>query len=502
MYLLDRVAARKCAKSCPVPLLSLLLLLSCTAADGAAGPAGAAASPAYAGAGAAAGPQTSKWSFHPGIQFGEIYTDNIALAPAGRTRSEFVTEASPYLSLNGRGPRLQLNLSYRMQNFFFAKNSSSNRIYHLLNAQGTAALVKNFLFFDARSYMSQQIINPAGKVFLGNFSSSGNRTDVRTYSFSPYIHYDFGTTATTEVRYTYSRLTYSQFSQSNNRANSYNVNLASGPSFYRFSWALNYNREKVLYDRFPSVSFQSAIGQVGWLLSRSFKILGTVGYDKNQYVTINGRNSGKRWSIGFSWAPSRRTSFSAAYGRRYYGNNYQAQFKHLTRFTTWEASYSIEATTTRNVQQSSTVVGLINPAGQISYVNFIFPTLKTQVYILRNAELSMTRSLKSGSASLSLYQLRRDFQTSGERTDTYGARASISWRLSRRGTLDLSGLWSRYKISGQAGTYDYVYGILDYKHELSRNVYYTLQYRRFSRLSQVGGDYTENVISAYLNMQI
>lgn len=438
------------------------------------------------------------WTVTPGIQLGEIYTDNVGLDSSGGSRSEFISEAAPSLVIKGKGPRFQLNLNYRMQNLIYATNSAANRTYHKLKAGSKAELIGKLLYLDASAYMSQQLINPSGKIPFGNFAISSNRTNVRTYHISPYVRHSFGTTASAELRYGYTHINYSARPQYASRSNQYMARLASGPSFNRISWSLYYNREKVMYRTGRNVAFESIQGQLGWLLTRTLRLEGSVGYDKNQYISSGGRTSGKRWSVGIRWAPGPRTSLSAEYGRRYFGNNYLLEFKHRSRFTSWQASYSVRPTTSRNLQLSSQVVGLINPSGQMNLINLLVPTLTTQVYIQKRAELSAQRRLKSGSIDLRVYHVRRTFQQTGEASEYYGSRDSVSWKVSKRTNITVHGAWLKYSTN-VTGRSDYWILGAGATRRISRNVNTSLRYRHVVRVN-TGSGYSENMVFAYLNM--
>ncbi|KFI19047.1 exosortase, partial [Nitrosococcus oceani C-27] len=104
----------------------------------------------------------AEWRFTPLLAGGEIYTDNVTLAPRGEEESDFITQITPGFSLRGRGSRLQLGANYLMQNLFFAKDGDRNTTFHRFLGLARAELAKDHLFFDLRATVFQALISPTG----------------------------------------------------------------------------------------------------------------------------------------------------------------------------------------------------------------------------------------------------------------------------------------------------------------------------------------------------
>ncbi|KFI22352.1 exosortase, partial [Nitrosococcus oceani] len=106
----------------------------------------------------------AEWRFTPLLAGGEVYTDNVTLAPRGEEQSDFITQVVPGFFLRGAGSRLQLGANYRMQNLFFAKDGDRNRTFHRLLGLARVELFKNHLFFNLRANVFQALISPTGAV--------------------------------------------------------------------------------------------------------------------------------------------------------------------------------------------------------------------------------------------------------------------------------------------------------------------------------------------------
>lgn len=145
----------------------------------------------------------AEWKIEPSLSLKETYSDNIKLAPPGNEKSDFVTQINPGISLTGTGPRLKVNARYGMQNLIYAEESSRNATRHLLNADANAELADDLLFLDAKASISQQNISSFGSQTTDNVNITDNLSEVRTYSFSPYLINRFGSMASSELRYTH-----------------------------------------------------------------------------------------------------------------------------------------------------------------------------------------------------------------------------------------------------------------------------------------------------------
>jgi uncharacterized protein (PEP-CTERM system associated) len=86
-----------------------------------------------------------------------------------------------------------------------------------------------------------------------------------------------------------------------------------------------------------------------WKLARTISLTADTGYDRYEYEPLGGSDtSGKRWSAGFIWTPSTRTSLQASFGHRYFGKTGLLAFNQRTRNTVWTLDYTDEVSTTRS----------------------------------------------------------------------------------------------------------------------------------------------------------
>ena len=179
------------------------------------------------------------WTVTPNLTLSERYTDNVNLAPSGQPReSDFITEVRPGVQFSKEGRRLKVRVNYSLQSLTYLNNSNNNGINHQLNAAANAELLKDFLFLDANTAISQQNINALGPVGFGNTNATNNLTTVGTYSISPYVQKRFGNFADGMYRVSNSGVYYNSQGISNTVTNSVIGSLTSGPSFNDLFWGL------------------------------------------------------------------------------------------------------------------------------------------------------------------------------------------------------------------------------------------------------------------------
>jgi hypothetical protein len=121
------------------------------------------------------------WDFGLNIDLGVIYTDNVFLADEGLEESETAYTIVPEFVLSKDSERLQADIRYRPEAYFYSDFSDANDVYHVLDAVMTGALVKErlFLTLDAANY--QSIVTPEGRYPTTNLPITNNRVDSSTF---------------------------------------------------------------------------------------------------------------------------------------------------------------------------------------------------------------------------------------------------------------------------------------------------------------------------------
>lgn len=305
--------------------------------------------PSFGGLQAAPAPVAGRggWLLQPTLTLDETYTDNVGLARRGQERGDWVTSVRPALAASYAGPRVRLSAMYSPQ-LVHRQRDNTDDVYHYLNAAANAELAHRLLFVDASAAVTQQNISPAGPQAESNINRTNNRTSIRTYSVSPYLRHEFGNDARGELRYTRSTVDYSASNLSSSDSDRLDARVESGPAFKLLTWNAAYSKERIEYSQtHQSIDFESTAIGGRRLLTPTLGILGRLGYEDNNYVTVGPAPRGKFWSVGPEWQPTPRTRLAATVGRRYFGTTRTLDFSHRTRLSTWRLEYDQDVTTSR-----------------------------------------------------------------------------------------------------------------------------------------------------------
>jgi uncharacterized protein (PEP-CTERM system associated) len=308
-------------------------------------------SPAIAGA--------SDWRFAPSLNVTETYTDNVRLAPKGGEQSDFVTQLSPGFSVVKNGPRLKLNANYALQARSYANNTSGTTTTNSLNSTAHGTLIQDLLLFDASANAGQQNISSIGTLSTSDINVTNNRTETRSYSVSPYLEHRFGSTAIGQLRYAHEAVSNTTLNNTNlNTIGNSNTdriaaNLASGPSFRNWSWALDAATQTISYTNSDSVDRSNESAQVGYQLTPTFRLTSKVGFEKDTYFTVGEKPEGGNYAAGFVWTPTPRTNLTADVGHRYFGRTYTLSANHRARFAAFRINYNEDITTSLAQSQNS-----------------------------------------------------------------------------------------------------------------------------------------------------
>ncbi|QAU35392.1 TIGR03016 family PEP-CTERM system-associated outer membrane protein [Janthinobacterium sp. 17J80-10] len=288
----------------------------------------------------------AEWKFTPRVGLTEIYSDNVRLTPAGTERSEFITQVTPGLTITGDGPRLQVRANYEMQNFAYGRqgNFSSN---HQFSGVADAELVDQLFFLNGQASVSQQPISPFDTQAFSNANQIGNRTDVRTYSVSPYLRHRLGSAAVAEMRYSHDSTTSNAGGLLDSNSDSIRLSVDSGTAFRTVGWGWRYSRQDTDYDNANSLRTEETAASLRYLLTSRFALTSSVGYEKSNYLSLGTKPQGSFWQAGVSWAPTSRTNLEASGGHRYYGQSYSLSARHRTRRTVWSLGFSDQVSTTQ-----------------------------------------------------------------------------------------------------------------------------------------------------------
>jgi uncharacterized protein (PEP-CTERM system associated) len=277
------------------------------------------------------------WKIEPSVSASATATDNGGQSSSGS--GSMILSVTPAISVRSTGSRrVQASLSYNISAVERFGDVESNDLNHYLSSFGKAELVDDFLFVEGTANVSQAL-----KSLLGapgdTLRDTGNLATVGTYLLSPYVIKRFGTFGSGSLRYRRSGALFETGQGSNIESDTFEAGFGSGTQFKDLSWGFNYLYREATTQNEADTRFERYSASLGYALSRKLRLSGTVGYDNNDYLSATD-TSGEFWSVGATWAPSRRTTLDASFGERYFGNTYGFGLTHRSHFTVWNVRYS------------------------------------------------------------------------------------------------------------------------------------------------------------------
>lgn len=487
----------------------------------------------------------AEWNIQPQLTVSETYTDNVGLGGGGfggfggaSRGGEFITQINPGVNITGEGRRFKSNLNYTLNNLIYAK-SERFRMRNQLSADATAEMIKHHFFVDGRAAITQQNAFLFGSQAPDNANLTGNRRSIYTWSISPYIRQRFSNLASGEVRYMHSEVSSNANRFSKSSSNTAIFSLNSGSAFRTLGWGINYSHTQI--DRkysgpslggLRTIELERTAGMLRYAVTSHFNLIGTAGYERNSFISIRGRTSSPFWTVGFSWAPTKRTKIDASGGKRFFGNTYAASVDHRTRNTVWNLSY-IEDISTFGQQSltggsilSASMLGqlfsgvqggeaLLNQGLPLSFSdpnNF----LTNRLFLLKRLQASLTLNGKKNSLVFRGFNYsRKSFSPDEEDADLIGIGnaaltrnttqigGNLLWnhRLSPRmnANINLGYIRTSYDVTSQED--DNIIVTAGLNKRFTSNISGSIMYYHLHRESnRSNGSYDANAVTVTLNM--
>lgn len=321
--------------------------------------------PLALGAALACGQCHAALKFEPNVSVRETYTDNVAQQSEEFARSQIITDISPGFSLAENSRRLKLGANAQFHLFGYTNDDPAAKRYlanssYQYDASGQLEAIERLLYVDASASRQRASTSAFGQLTNAAYSNV-NRTDISTWSISPYLRHRFGTFVDATARFTRDSVEGGTVGFGNSMSSTRSVLLVR-PGDNAFGWKLSYSHQD-LSDRGTSgttstsnndsMSENEVLG-ISYRLQRTFSLTADVGYDDFEYPTLNKNTqntqstAGRRWSAGFVWAPSQRTSVQTSFGHRYFGKTGLLLANHRSRNTVWSLNYNDDVTTSRS----------------------------------------------------------------------------------------------------------------------------------------------------------
>lgn len=485
--------------------------------------------------------QAAEWRLTPRLGLKETYTDNVRLAPRGLEQSDWITEISPGVSVAANGARLQMSADYALNYRAYANNSDANGHNHSLRSNALFNAWDRRFFLQAAASVAQQNISTLGALTSSDANLTGNRTEVRQFSLSPYLVGRLGTFANWQGRFSWNRSESDGVASAlNSETRGLQLSLSSGQQFSDLGWSLAYSQQQVDSSggQFARRDQESMTATVRYRVWPTLSALGTFGRDDNSFGNARGSTGGDFYTLGLEWAPSTRTKLRGELGERYFGNTASFNAEHRTRLSTWQLSYSEQIianprplTVPASVDTAVAIDRLFlaqvpDPIERQQLVqayivqNGLPASLTTAVDFLTN-QVSLSKRLQGtfglrgirSTFLLSVFRDNRESQTTDQPvlvTDPFALGTSVvqtgysgvlTWRFSEQTSASFSAGQTKSKVADASRDDTNSTLRIGATHRLGPKLTGSVDYRWLNRDSTASGqDVRENAITGTLNM--
>lgn len=283
-------------------------------------------------AGSSAAPSRSQ-QFLPGVRGTVLETESSGGNAGGRSHLSSV-EITPYLNASIATARTQGSVAYAMRNFETHSDAGSRAFTrHDLRATLNAQLIDDWFGIQASAAIYNTNASIAGGLSADPATSPTNNAALRTWSVAPYVQGRAGGLATYRMQYRYqeSDTTGNVQAALASQTHSLSVNVASGPQFNPWGWALNGTGLRREFANQVSLDSTSAVATLFYTPTPEWRLGGTLNYRYIERLTNSqGRNRG--WGPGASidWNPGRRTTIRGTIARQYFGTTESLRLSHRT----------------------------------------------------------------------------------------------------------------------------------------------------------------------------
>jgi hypothetical protein len=199
-------------------------------------------------------------------------------------------------------------------------------------------------------------------------------SDVFSYSISPYWQQRLGDVSDFELRYTYDTVSSDNAAGGDSDSNAIAFDLENGAATGRTNWVVGYDAQQIRYDDGGKSDTETADVRLGYQLTRSLNTFVSGTYENYEFAGSRGnaQPDDSTGGVGFTWtptqdfslttlynkrldprpdedetfvsgnvfwAPTARTDINIGYDNSFFGETYNANASHRTRWTRWNLSY-------------------------------------------------------------------------------------------------------------------------------------------------------------------
>jgi uncharacterized protein (PEP-CTERM system associated) len=274
--------------------------------------------------------------------------------------TSLVLQLRPGFEATSRSGRLRGSAIYFADASLRSDDKNGPRWQNSLNSEGSAELVPNLMYVDARANIAQTARAAVGQQAVSQAQSLvDNIVEVGSVSVSPYLRGGLGDLARYEARWTGEATNVRESVLGDFTNNGVLLRLTSPPAV-GIGWQLEGTKRQTIFRAGRTTDEDRLIAGLS-LAPQPDLSFGVRGGRENANVADVDRTSFANWGGSFRWNPSSRTGLSIDYDKRYFGQSYRATVEHRQGLS----SFLFNASRNTNNNQ-------INTGGVITLYDLLF----------------------------------------------------------------------------------------------------------------------------------
>lgn len=269
------------------------------------------------------------FNLQPTLQTRMTYSDNIRPSDDDK-RSGWLAEVSPGLSgaTTGAGRRLDGRFNLVLRNAGYSSELGWQGAAPSFQANGQYEAVEGLFFIAADGAIRRSNLSPFSGRASDDFLERSRRNETRSFSLAPRLAFSLGSHADVNIQYRQQWLSGGRGTLSAQRRGEWTAGLEATPGSGPLYWSVDYERADTSYSRagLADARQESLQALVGYDLTPQVTIAALTGYEQNNFRGV--KNDGVFIGGGVEWRPSMRTRMSARVIDRDYANDYEFVFSH------------------------------------------------------------------------------------------------------------------------------------------------------------------------------
>ncbi|MDB5394168.1 MAG: hypothetical protein JWM91_1674 [Rhodospirillales bacterium] len=388
----------------------------------------------------------------PSIGLNQAYTDNTA--GLQKSRSDFVTQISPGLSINGEAAHTQVNFTYQPTFNHFDLGRSPDRVDENLDAVGTITPITNELIVDFQASANEAGATGNSSNQQGIIIPAGNQILYYLATVTPHLTEHYHDIATLDLIYSINSANTSVdgkpalinqgITSTNSLGQDAELAIGSAESFGRLGMRLDF-KHSANSGNGANTNSTTDLEVLGgsYHINRVYSLSGSIGYQAIDYPA-NGESlpyhsEGLTWSIGLNITPNELSTIALGYGKQQGAYNPSIQVGYaLGPLTTITASYLVSVQNQLSAALQNTRFLVFDQFGNaidsrtglpFSAVNQSFGS-QNILFRDKPAVISISHQLLRSSLSLTTqYEVRTSLSGPSMSTEVFGATISYTREL-------------------------------------------------------------------------